>query len=126
VIDAHVTSHGALTLSGLVAMGIGLATLFHNAPAPYHTSIWLVLTVTILIGGLWAVAVQKAMAVRRKPVAVGPEQIVGMEGVVRADGQVFVRGELWRARSDQPLRPGERVQVAARDGLTLSVRRIAT
>src|SRR5262249_40614034 len=93
VIDAHVTSHGALTLSGLVARGIGLAPLFPNAPAPSHTSIWLVLTVTIVVGGFWAIAVLKAMAVRRKPPSVGPEQIVGLEGVVRADGQVFVRGE---------------------------------
>jgi membrane-bound serine protease (ClpP class) len=126
VVDAHVTSHGALTLSGLVAMGIGLATLFHNAPAPYHTSIWLVLTVTILVGGFWAFAVSKALAARRAPVVVGPEQIIGLEGVVRGDGQVFVRGELWRAHSDEPLEPGERVQVDARDGLTLSVHRIAT
>jgi membrane-bound serine protease (ClpP class) len=126
VVDAHVTSHGALTVSGLVAMGIGLATLFHNAPAPYHTSIWLVLTVTVLVGGFWAIAISKAIAVRQRPVAVGPEQIIGLEGVVRGDGQVFVRGELWRARSDDPLQPGERVQVDARDGLTLSVHRIAT
>jgi membrane-bound serine protease (ClpP class) len=126
VIDAHVTSHGALTVSGLVAMGIGLATLFHNAPAPYHTSIWLVLTVTLLVGGFWAFAISKAMAVRHRPVAFGPEQIIGLEGVVRGEGQVFVRGELWRARSDEPLRPGERVRVDARDGLTLSVHRIAT
>jgi len=126
VIDAHVTSHGALTLSGLVAMAIGLATLFHNAPAPYHTSIWLIATVTVVIGGFWAIAISKAMAVRHRPVTVGPEQIVGLEGVMRGDGQAFVRGELWRVRSDEPLRTGERVRVDARDGLTLSVHRIAT
>jgi membrane-bound serine protease (ClpP class) len=126
VIDAHVASHGALTLSGLVALGIGLATLFHNAPSPYHTSIWLVLTITVLIGSFWAFAVSKAIAVRQRPVSIGPEQIVGLEGVMRGDSQVFVRGELWRARSDEPLEPGERVRVDARDGLTLSVHRIAT
>jgi membrane-bound serine protease (ClpP class) len=32
IVDAHVTSHGALTLSGLVAIAIGLITLFHKAP----------------------------------------------------------------------------------------------
>ena len=42
VVDAHVTSHGALTLSGLVAMAVGFITLFHKAPAPYHTSVPLV------------------------------------------------------------------------------------
>ncbi len=49
-----------------------------------------------------------------------------MEGVVRERGNVFVRGELWHAQSDEPLVPGERVAIDAIDGLTLSVHRIAT
>jgi membrane-bound serine protease (ClpP class) len=126
VIDAHVTSHGALTLSGLVAMAVGLVTLFHRAPAPYHTNVWAVVTVTALVGGFWAFAVGKSVAARRAPVTVGPEQIVGLEGVVRAGGNVFVRGELWRVRSDEPLREGDRVAVDALDGLTLAVHRITS
>jgi membrane-bound serine protease (ClpP class) len=124
VVDAHVPTHGALTLSGLVAIAVGLVTLFHKAPAPYHTSIPLVVTVTAVLGGFWAFAIAKAVAVRRRPVTVGPQQIVGMEGVVRGNGQVFVRGELWRARSRDPLRPGEHVRVAGMDGLTLDVHKI--
>jgi membrane-bound serine protease (ClpP class) len=124
VIDAHVTTHGALTLSGLVAIAVGLVTLFHKAPAPYHTNIWLVVTVTAVLGGFWAFAISKAVAVRRSPVRVSPQQIVGMEGVARGEGQVFVHGELWRARSRESLRPGDRVRVAALDGLTLDVHRI--
>jgi membrane-bound serine protease (ClpP class) len=124
VVDAHVPTHGALTLSGLVAIAVGLITLFHKAPAPYHTSVPLVVTFTAVLGGFWAFAIAKAVAVRRSPVTVGPQQIVGMEGVVRGDGQVFVRGELWRARSAEPLRQGEHVRVAALDGLTLDVHRI--
>src|SRR3954454_8014462 len=124
VIDAHVTTHGALTLSGLVAIAVGLVTLFHKAPAPYHTNVWLVVTVTAVLGGFWAIAISKAVAVRRAPVRVGPQEIVGMEGEARGAGQVFVRGELWRARSDEALRPGDKVLVAALDGLTLDVHRI--
>ncbi len=124
VVDAHVTTHGALTLSGLVAIAIGLATLFHKAPAPYHTNVWLIAAFTAALGGFWALAVGKAIAVRRAPVRVGPQDIVGMEGEARGGGQVFVRGELWRARSDESLRPGDRVRVAGLDGLTLDVHRI--
>jgi membrane-bound serine protease (ClpP class) len=124
VVDAHVVTHGALTLSGLVAIAVGLITLFHKAPAPYHTNIWLIVTLTVAIGGFWAFAVSKAIAVRHTPTRVGPQQIVGMEGVARGDGQVFVHGELWRARSDESLRPGDRVRVAGLDGLTLNVHRI--
>jgi membrane-bound serine protease (ClpP class) len=124
VVDAHVTSHGALTLSGLVAIAVGLATLFHTAPAPYHTSIALIVTVTALLGGFWAFAMGKAIAIRRSPVRVGPQEIIGMEGVVRPGGYVFVHGELWRAPAAEQIAPGEHVQVDALDGLTLDVHRI--
>ena len=105
-------------------MGVGLATLFHNLPSPYHTSLPLVVTFTAVVGGFWALAIGKAVTARRMPVTVGPQEIVGMEGVVREGGLVFVRGELWRARSGDPLTPGERVQVDALDGLTLNVHRV--
>jgi membrane-bound serine protease (ClpP class) len=124
VIDAHVVTHGALTVAGLVAMGVGLATLFHNLPTPYHTSLPLVITFTAAIGGFWAFAIGKAVRARRMPVTVGPQEIVGMEGIVRESGLVFVRGELWHAHSDEPLEPGERVRVDRLDGLTLDVHRV--
>jgi membrane-bound serine protease (ClpP class) len=126
VVDAHVTTHGALTLSGLVAMAFGLATLFHDSGTPYQANVPVIVTVTAVIGGFWALAVSKSVSARRAPVTVGPEQIVGMEGVVRGGGQVFVRGELWRARAAEPLELGDRVAVDALDGLTLEVHRIGT
>jgi membrane-bound serine protease (ClpP class) len=122
VIDLHVTSHGALTVSGLVALAIGLVTLFHNAPAPYHTNIWLVGTLTVLLGGFWAFAMSKALSLRRTPPSVGPQEIVGMEGVVREGGLVYVNGELWQTDAAEPLQPGERVRVEGVEGLRLRVR----
>ncbi|HEX5450177.1 MAG TPA: nodulation protein NfeD [Gaiellaceae bacterium] len=122
VIDLHVTSHGALTLSGLVAMAIGLVTLFHNAPSPYHTSVPLVVTLTALLGGFWAFAMAKAIALRRSPPAVGPHELVGLEGVVRDGGLVYVNGELWQTTTGAPLHPGARVTIEEVDGLRLRVR----
>jgi len=124
VVDAHVTSHGALTLSGLVSLAVGMVMLFHNAPTPYDgVSIPLVVTITVALGGFWAFALTKAVQVRRRPVAVGPLRIVGADAVVRAPGQVFVDGELWRARRDdgRALVPGERVRVTDVEGLELRV-----
>jgi membrane-bound serine protease (ClpP class) len=124
VIDAHVTSHGALTLTGLISLAVGMLMLFHNAPAPYHTSTPLVLSITIALGLLWVFALTKAVQVRRSPVSVGPLRVVGADAVVRTPGQVFVEGELWRARrSDgRDLVPGEHVRVEAVEGLELTVK----
>jgi membrane-bound serine protease (ClpP class) len=124
VVDAHVLSHGALTLSGLVSLAVGMLLLFHNAPAPYHTSLPLVLSITVALGLFWAFALTKAVQVRRRPVQVEETRVVGEEAVVRTPGQVYVAGELWRAhRADGgDLVPGEHVHVEGVDGLELTVR----
>src|SRR4051812_14481103 len=123
VIDAHVVTHGALTVAGLVALAVGMLMLFHNAPAPYHTSVPLVLALTLAIGGFWAFALTKAVQVRRSPVTVGPNRVVGAEAVVQTPDQVYVAGELWEAhRGDGgDLHPGDHVRVTRVDGLELTV-----
>ena len=124
VADLHVTSHGALTLAGLVCLAIGSIMLFQNAPAPYHTSKPLVIGVAVGLGAVWTFAVGKAWQVRRQPVEVDPTFITGTVGEVRGNGLVFVNGELWQARTvnGETLRPGERVRVESMDGLVLTVR----
>ena len=124
VIDAHVATHGVLTIGGLISLAVGLATLFNGGPGAAHVSTPLIVAVALVLGGFWAFAIGKAVASRRLPVTVGPQEMVGMEGVVRDNGLVFVRGELWRARSSEPLAAGERVHVDALDGLTLRVHRV--
>jgi membrane-bound serine protease (ClpP class) len=56
---------------------------------------------------------------RRSPV--GAEALVGRTAVVANHTQVRVAGELWEARSDRPLAPGDEVVVRSVDGLTLVV-----
>jgi membrane-bound serine protease (ClpP class) len=123
VVDLHVTSHGALTIAGLICLAVGSIMVFQNAPAPYHTSKPLVIGVAVTLGAAWAFAVGKALQMRRKPVSVGPQTIAGSVGEVRRDGLVFVNGELWQARTADgtELRPGERVRVESLDGLVLTV-----
>jgi membrane-bound serine protease (ClpP class) len=113
VIDAHVTSHGALTVAGLISFVIGALMLFRNAPSPYHANAWLIVSIAVVLGAAWAFAISKAVQVRRSPVAVGTHMMIGEIGEFRGAGQVFVRGELWQARpkTGETLRPGQKVRV---------------
>jgi membrane-bound serine protease (ClpP class) len=116
VIDAHVVSHGALTISGLISLVVGSLLLFHNAPAPYNNvNTPLLVIFAVVLGSVWVFALTKAVQVRRSPVAAGPETMVGEVGEARRDDMVFVHGELWRARprGGEALRPGQRVRVSA-------------
>jgi membrane-bound serine protease (ClpP class) len=125
VIDAHVVSHGALTVAGLISLVVGSLLLFHNAPAPYnHVNAPLLVGFAIVLGSIWVFALTKAVQARRRPVSVGPQTIVGEVGTARRDDLVFVNGELWRAKPSEngPLRPGQRVRVSGVEpGLVLEV-----
>jgi membrane protein implicated in regulation of membrane protease activity len=58
---------------------------------------------------------------RRRRAAVGAEALIGQTAVVATPTQVRVAGELWEARAERRLAPGEEVVVVAVDGLTLVV-----
>jgi membrane protein implicated in regulation of membrane protease activity len=58
---------------------------------------------------------------RRRKSTVGVETLVGQRGVVVTLTQVRVAGELWEARADRVLVPGEEVVVRGVEGLTLLV-----
>ena len=123
VIDVHVTTHGALTVAGLISLAVGSIMLFQNAPG-YHTSKPLVIAVAVGLGAVWVFALSKALQVRRSPVEVGPQLIAGSIGEVRENGLVYVNGELWQARGahGEELHRGDRVLVESLDGLVLTVR----
>jgi membrane-bound ClpP family serine protease len=98
--------------------------LFRNAPSPYHTNVPLLISLAVVLGGLWAFAITKAVQVRRRPAAVGLQTMVGEIGEFRGDGLVFVRGELWRARAPKglSLHKGDKVRVDQIEaGLVLDV-----
>lgn len=125
VIDLHAVTHGVLTTGGLIALGFGLALLFQNQPDPFHVNTWLVAGIGIAIAGLWAFALGKGFAARRKPVTTGAASMIGQTGIARSAGTIAVRGEIWNAHtlSGEPLTPGEEVVVESFEGgLTLLVR----
>jgi membrane-bound serine protease (ClpP class) len=128
VIDLHATTHGALTIAGLICLGVGLPLLFANAPAPYHINTGLVVGIGLAIAAFWVFVTSKGIAARRQPVKTGPQTLVGSSGEVRESGLVFADGELWEARTSDgsQLRPGERVEVEALDGLELTVTHVRT
>jgi membrane-bound serine protease (ClpP class) len=124
--EPFVISHGALTLAGAVSFVFGALLLFDPAGPTYQVSLTLSLAIAGSVGLFMAVVVAKLVQVRRNPVAVDAQMLVGSHGVVRGDGLVFVNGELWRARppAGETLGVGDEVAVEGVDeeGLELRVR----
>jgi membrane-bound serine protease (ClpP class) len=113
IAEAFIASHGALAVAGAVTFVIGALMLFDPAGDAYQVSIELALAIAITLALLFGVAFTKAARLRRTSPLVGTHRLVGVTGVVRGDGFVFVDGELWRARTaaGEPLADGERVVV---------------
>lgn len=79
--------------------------------------------VVVVVGGLLDIAESVVLVrwSRRRRVATGAEALIGQRAIVATPTQVRIAGELWEARSDDPLVPGKDVVVRGVDGLTLFV-----
>jgi membrane-bound serine protease (ClpP class) len=128
VAEAFVVSHGALTLAGAVSFVFGSLLLFDPAGPAYQVSIEVAIAIAATVGLFMAVALGKAVQVRRRPVEVGVHGLVGQTGIFRGPGLVFANGELWQARAagDEALAPGDEVVIESVDGLTLDVRPVGS
>ena len=124
--EAFIVSHGALAAGGVIALAFGGLLLFDTDSEAFDISVPLVLLTAAILGGFFAWIIGKAVQARHRQVHTGSEELIGARGQVRAAldplGHVFVKGALWRARSDHTgLRVGDDVVVESVDGLTLTV-----
>jgi membrane-bound serine protease (ClpP class) len=127
--EAFVTSHGLIGLSGVVAICVGGLMLFRT-PGEAGVSPILVISLGVLFGAALATVATKVLAARRSPpsrLGGGAPGMLGLTGIARTalhpDGQVFVRGELWQAESDGEVPAGAPVVVREVEGLVLHVSR---
>jgi membrane-bound serine protease (ClpP class) len=114
--EAFVPTHGAITVAGAVCFVLGAMLLFEPAGATYEVSLPAVIAIAATLAGLMAFVAFKIVQVRKAPVVTGSSELLGQIGVVREPlapvGIVFVRGELWRARSNgEPVETGTAVKV---------------
>ncbi|HET7678458.1 MAG TPA: nodulation protein NfeD [Candidatus Limnocylindrales bacterium] len=135
-LELTVTSHGLLTVAGLVCLALGAAALYTEPGGPTAPNVAValpvLLTVLLLTGGFMALIVAAAVRSRRmrpSPGLVGTAIPAGTVGEVRLPlgpyGSVYAGGEEWTARTadDQPLPRGTPVRVVRQDGLTIVVER---
>jgi membrane-bound serine protease (ClpP class) len=119
--EAFLPSFGALGIGGAIAFALGAVMLIDTDTPAYGIplSMIAVMAATAVLAsfGLSAVVLRS----RRRAVVTGDPHMMGWSGAVLEDGWAEIRGERWRVRSSQPLRPGQSVRVTGRDGLVLNV-----
>jgi membrane-bound serine protease (ClpP class) len=89
----------------------------------------LAIVVSILAGAYLWVASTKVLEADRTEPAHDPDRMIGQVGEAKTDiydeGSVQVGGELWSAQSESPIPSGTHVRVVSREGLVLSVEKVA-
>jgi membrane-bound serine protease (ClpP class) len=133
VVEGYVTTHGIAGLAGAALLGIGTLFFIDRSSAEYRfdpalltLSPWVVWPTPIALAGVLGFVGWKVARTRREKLRVGAPGMVGEVGRATAEvgpdsGEVFVHGELWAARADQPIPPGEYVRVREVRGLVLHV-----
>ena len=97
-----------------------------DTDSPQFQISWSVIASIAFLTGAFSllVAYLAATSFRRK-VVTGQEEMVGLDGRVLdwegERGRVLVHSERWKAISDKPLSPGQKIRVVEMDGLTLKI-----
>ncbi len=129
VAEVYVSSFGVLFALGVGCMLLGGSMLFDQPDVSDLTvSFWSVLVPAVaamaLFGGLIVFSVGRTFGLEQYS---GVDELLGQVGrsvsPLKPDGKVFVRGEYWNAAADEDIEEGEAVEVAAVEGLHMTVRR---
>jgi membrane-bound serine protease (ClpP class) len=127
IFDIYAPTHGVLTMGGIISFLIGSLMLFNRADPLFRLSLSYIIPATLMTAAFFAFVIGKGLRAQRLPVKAGAETMVGKTVTASTPidsqgGRVFVEGENWSAVSDTPVEPGEVIEIAEVQGLTLKVK----
>jgi len=123
--EAYAPSFGALGIGGIAAFVFGSIMMFDAGIPGFGISVGFVIGIAILFALLIIWLLGFLLKLRRRGAVSGAESIVG--GIATAmqdfvgDGNVWIEGEAWHARSSVPVNKDQKLIVRAMDGLVLDV-----
>lgn len=125
VAEVFFPAYGSLGIGGLIAFVVGSVILIDTDVPAYGIPYALIGGFAAASAAFLMLMVGVALKARRRPVVSGREELIGSAGEVLEDfeqeGWARVHSETWRVRAAAPLKAGQRVRIAAIDGLVLDV-----
>jgi membrane-bound serine protease (ClpP class) len=109
----------------IVVLIVGSIFLFPSQTGGPAVNLFVAFITSVLVAGFLWIAVGKSMQAAYARPAHDLDALVGQVGEAKTkildEGSVQVAGELWTARSEQPIKAGSAVRVVRRDGFVLLV-----
>jgi membrane-bound serine protease (ClpP class) len=129
ILELKFASYGLLALGGIIAFIIGSMILFDSPLPGGQVPRATVAAVLVFLLVFFFGAIRAVIKTHRGKVTTGAEGLVGEAGRAMSDfpgtGRAFVHGEIWNARSDESIRRDEPVEVVAKEGMVLVVKKRA-
>src|SRR5437899_6795535 len=127
IFDVYATTHGVLTVGGVIAFLVGSLMLFNRADPLFRLSLNYIIPATLITAAFFIFVIGKGLRAQLLPVKVGAETLIGrtvtaLTPINSRGGSVFVEGEYWNAISDTPIEKGEQTEIAAVEGLTVKLK----
>ncbi len=135
IIELYTPGFGVLGAAGIITLIIGSIILIPTGFPTYFISEEFQRTMTIAViipsiifGGFLAFALIKVVKIKKKKPVIG--EIIGEEAKVtdkitsKQLGYVMYKGEIWRAKSNQNLKVGERIIITDKKGSILTVKKL--
>lgn len=124
--EAFQPSFGIFGLGGVIAFVIGSIILIDTDILPgYGVNLGVIAGFTVSSVLFFVLALGLVFKARRNPIVSGQEELIGAECEVidgfNHHGRVRIHSEVWNARSEIPMKKGERATVFAINGLVLDI-----
>jgi membrane-bound serine protease (ClpP class) len=129
ILEIYITSHGLLTIGGIVALIFGSLILFES-DVPFLRLSWEVIVIAVvIIAAFFIFIVSMGIHAQFKKKVTGKEGLIGTIGEARTDinvsgGTAFIHGEFWNAVSDEVIKKGSRVKIVSSENMVVKVEKI--
>src|SRR5207249_12198656 len=128
VFDVYATTHGVLTVGGIIAFLVGSLMLFNRADPLFGLSLSYIIPATLVTAAFFVFVIGNGLRAQLLPVKAGKETLIGrtvttLTPIDSRNGRIFVEGEYWNAISDAPIEKGEEAEITAVQGLTIKLKR---
>ncbi len=125
--EVKVPGFGLLALGGIICMLLGSLILVNSPYEFMSISLKVIIPLTLATALIVIFLLGAVIRVHREKIRSGGEGLIGETGraltPISPRGKVFIHGEIWNARSEEPIAKNSEVEVVKIDGMTVWVKK---
>lgn len=127
IAEALSPSFGVMGFGGVVAFVLGSVILMDTDLEAFRISLAIIAAFAVASAGVFLFVIGMLVRARHQKIVTGTEVMIGGTAVALeafdGQGRVSAFSENWKARSDEPVEKGSKLEITGIDGLVLTVKK---